>query len=146
MKISRLFLSMGIAVLLLPINASKSELTTISFEVAPGTCAAAPEGLTGSGLLRIVTIDNGGHTGFVVNLTGTATDPNGGLWIFGDHDVISPNEDNPTLLIENFHLIGQGSLPNVSIQILLKVRPDGTVVLNRERGLDVVGCAGNLPG
>ncbi|HUS07417.1 MAG TPA: hypothetical protein VMZ52_14010 [Bryobacteraceae bacterium] len=142
MNKARVSLLMGVALLSLPMNASKSEVTPFSFVVAAGTCAAAPGGLTGSGLLRIVTIDNGGHTGLVTNLIGTATDPAGGKWIFGDHDVFSPNEEAPTLLIETFHLIGQGSLPNLSIQVILKVLADGTVVVNRERGLDVVACAG----
>jgi len=146
MKVSRLLMLVVIATVSLATTASKDQTTSFTFEVAPGACAVAPDGLTGSGVLRIVIIDNGGHTGFTANAIGTAVDPNGGRWIFGDHDVVSPNEEAPTQLIENFHLIGQGRLPNVSIQVLIKVLADGTVVVDRERGLDVVGCTGNLPG
>jgi hypothetical protein len=96
--------------------------------------------------LRTVMIDNAGHTSVVSSITGTATDPSGGRWTFGDHDVFSPNEEAPTLVVETFHLIGHGSLPDVSIKVLLKILPDGTVVVDQARGLDVVGCAGNLPG
>src|SRR5258707_719246 len=117
MNLTRLLFVVATIALWSPINAGNSDQwIPFTFEVLPGTCAVAPEGLTGTGLLSFVTLDNGhGHTGFVAGARGTATDPNGGRWIFADHDAGSPSEEAPTFLIENFHLIGQGRLPNVSV-------------------------------
>jgi len=126
---------------------SSDQWTPFTFHVAPGACPIAPSGLDGSGVLRLLEITNEqGHMRFTFDATGVAYSPDGQRWIFGDHDAGAPAEDaHLTFLNEKFHLIGQGSAPNMSLSILLKIQPDGTVLFDKEHGLELIGCAGNVP-
>ena len=129
-----------------PMTASSDQWTPFTFHVDPGACPVAPGGLDGSGTIRILEFDNGhGNVHFTIDATGAASSPDSQHWIFGDHDSGRPSEAAPTFLTEKFHLIGQGSAPNVTLQLLLKIQPDGTVQIDKERGLQFLGCA-NLPG
>jgi hypothetical protein len=144
-RLTRVLAIAGLAALCLPITAD-SGWTLVDFTVAPGACAAAPAGMTGSALIRLVEKDNGhGNLTFIFGAIGSASDPDGNRWILGDHDAGVTSPSGQSFFTEKFHLIGQGQAPNLSISILFHVSADGTILVDKAKGLDILGCTGDLP-
>ena len=122
----------------------------VSFHLLSASCTKAPADISGSGQGHFVAqtfVRNGNATmTMTFNRQGTASDALGNQYTFNDADhtveLSGPASGYETTITENFHLIGRGGAPNISMKALMhiKVLANGQVTVSVEKDSGDEGC------
>jgi hypothetical protein len=110
----------------------------ISFTLTPDACPALATTVTGEGILKIVehfstSADGAAHFSHHENFEGAAAGADGSAYKFNYNlNIKTTTEPEPPFVlsgVDNFHLIGQGSTPDIGGQILFlfRVNEDGSI-------------------
>ena len=144
--------------LLVALTAATAEVSSqgtvaVGFFASAATCTKLPADISGGGQGHIVfrtTLDNNGilHVGVTFNARGTASDANGNQYVFNDADSLTfsgPSSNGFEMThTEDFHLIGKGGAPNVTVKALMHIRvtPNGDVTAFVEKASGNGACEG----
>lgn len=126
----------------------------VQLDISTSTCSFLSADISGAGegqvVVRATADGNGGqHLSVTVTAHGTATDTNGGSYVFNHVDTFtqttSGHQAQVLTATEVFNLIGRGGAPNVKLQATfhITVLPDGSMAVLIDH---VSGAEGCFPG